>query len=122
MFNFCSEFWVDIKFKQINYIPTKSLPFPHPEFALILFVSKLFCPLKQSMLSQQKTVRINYEVTVLLVMIQVIYCTNTRYIQIFCLVGRDIVFDSSRPTRQNICIYTRKLYNKVNLINKKTKL
>ena len=52
---------------------------------------------------------------VLLVMIQVLYCTNTReYIQIFALVGGTRL-RLVPPTRTNICIYPRKLYNKVNL-------
>ena len=49
-------------------------------------------------------------------MIQVFYCTNTReYTNIRSCGGGETRVRPVPPTRANICIYTRKLYNKANL-------
>ena len=59
----------------------------------------------------------NLNVVVLLVMIQVFYCTNTReYTNIRSCRG-ELVFDSSR-LQEGIFVYTPvKVYNKANLLH-----
>ena len=52
---------------------------------------------------------------VLLVMIQVFYCTNTPEYTNNSLLNGETHLRLVPPTGANICIYTHKLYNKANL-------